>query len=766
MKNKFLPKTILPFLLLPILLIATAIACGGEEGEDDAPTVPPVAATATPWKTPTPKPAPTKAASAAEQNSAPPDTWLVMLYQDADDEILEKDTVIDLNEAERAGSTDNVTIVTQMDRYKGGYKGDGNWTSAKRFLITPDDNLKKIASTELADLGEVDSGDWHSLVEFATWAIETYPAEKYVLVLGDHGAGWLGGWSDDAPNEGSSFTVNDIDQALGEITSVTGIGRFELVGFDACLMSQLEPLAAVAPYARYAVASEETEPALGWAYASFLGDLTQNPQMDGATLAKAIVNSYIVADSRITDDTARKAYVKEVYDYTDPTTAEEIAAEEMPEVTLAAVDLSALPALNAAVNDLAVALGRVTPQKGIAKARSYTQSFESVMGDDYPPSFIDLGHFAGMVQQTLDDDAAVNNAARQVQKALAQAIVAEVHGSNKPGATGLSIYFPNSKLYKETATADAETQYTHLASRFATASLWDDFLALHYTGQPIDPAAADPTVLQPRAIAADPNQLAAAEATPAPAEAVEAPGAGQAITIAPIVLSADEITEDESVTLSTQITGDNVAYVYLYVSYYDEESESYLTADETFIAADNTREIDGVTYPDWGSEGVGELEVDWEPTIYFMSDGTNEEFAYFEPEIYGVTAEEDTYTVRGIYTFAESGNTRDAVMRFNGAGDMQSVFGFAGANGSGAPREIIPTSGDTFTILEEWFEYDESADGTGQFVDYEGGTLTFGDKRFEMVPYYAYAGDYTLGIIVEDMNGDIYEEYADITVTE
>src|SRR5512138_927189 len=37
-------------------------------------------------------------------------TWTVMLYEDADDEVLEHDIYLDLNEAERVGSSDNVHI--------------------------------------------------------------------------------------------------------------------------------------------------------------------------------------------------------------------------------------------------------------------------------------------------------------------------------------------------------------------------------------------------------------------------------------------------------------------------------------------------------------------------------------------------------------------------------------------------------------------------------------------------------------------------------
>ncbi|MCJ7622986.1 MAG: hypothetical protein MUO76_05755, partial [Anaerolineaceae bacterium] len=68
-------------------------------------------------------------------------TWLIMLYQDADDDKLEYDIYFDLNEAEVIGSSDRVLIVAQMDRYQGAYEGDGGWSSAKRFFLTPDEDL-------------------------------------------------------------------------------------------------------------------------------------------------------------------------------------------------------------------------------------------------------------------------------------------------------------------------------------------------------------------------------------------------------------------------------------------------------------------------------------------------------------------------------------------------------------------------------------------------------------------------------------------------
>ena len=142
-----------------------------------------------------PKPTRTPNQASADGKSQ---KWLVMLYQDADDKVLEQDIYTDLNEAERVGSSDQLSIVAQIDRYKGGFKGDGNWTSAKRYYVTQDDDLEKLASQEVADLGEVNMSDPQTLVDFATWAMKTYPADKYVLILSDHGMGWPGGFTDAA----------------------------------------------------------------------------------------------------------------------------------------------------------------------------------------------------------------------------------------------------------------------------------------------------------------------------------------------------------------------------------------------------------------------------------------------------------------------------------------------------------------------------------------------------------------------------------------
>ncbi len=87
-----------------------------------------------PRPTRTPTPAPEGGATvAAPSLGATGQKWLVLLYQDADDKILEQDIYVDLNEAEKVGSGNGVQIIAQIDRYRGAYRGDGNWTGARRY---------------------------------------------------------------------------------------------------------------------------------------------------------------------------------------------------------------------------------------------------------------------------------------------------------------------------------------------------------------------------------------------------------------------------------------------------------------------------------------------------------------------------------------------------------------------------------------------------------------------------------------------------------
>ena len=711
---------------------------------------------------------PTDSTDAASSDSSninsegEPGTWLVMLYQDGDDETLERDVFLDLNEAEIVGSSDMVTIVSQLDRYDGSFDGDGDWTGTKRFLVKQDGDLETIASEELEDLGETDMSDPQSLEDFITWAIASYHADHYALIMSDHGMGWLGGWTDMDSSDGD-MSLSEIDGALANSVTQTGIGQFEFVGFDACLMAQLEAFSMLAPYAKYAAASEETEPAVGWAYASFLGALVDNPAMSGADLAMAVVDSYISEDYRITDDDARISFVEENYESGSDLSAEQVAADMSVDVTMSAIDLSQIAALDEAMNQLAVSLTNVD-QSSVAAARSYSQSYTSVFDKEIPDSFIDLGNFAELVSdETGDSDVA--NAAQQVTAVLQQAVLSEKHGEQKPGSTGISFYFPNSELY--TMTTDEEwISYTTTADRFAAASLWDDFLVFHYMGKDLNADAADLSVLAPvtGSSTQDFSEAIAASA-PETGATVEAPGSGD-IAVGEVTSTLYEMAPDETATFTADVSGNNIGYVYYYVSYYSEEDESYLMADMEFLSSENTLDVGGTLYPDWGDGSDFSVSFDWSPTVYYLSDGVNEAFIYLEPEVYGATYEEDVYTLYGLYApGGDESKQQEAMIKFDGNFEMQSFWVFTGEDGTGAPREATLEEGDTFTVYELWQDYVADTD-LWEFNYYLGDVLTFTGEPFTVVAYEAFPGTYEVGITVEDYDGNYTESWTNITVPE
>jgi hypothetical protein len=399
-------------------------------------------------------------------------------------------------------------------------------------------------------------------------------------------------------------------------------------------------------------------------------------------------------------------------------------------------------------------------QGEIARARVYAQSFETVFDEDEQPPYIDLGHFMSLlIEET--GDASIQNSAQAVLAAIDSAVIAERHGDQRSGATGFSIYFPNSRLFEATA-GDMQIAYTDYANRFAAASLWDDYLTFHYTGDPFTEGDADLDMLgDPQAAmaalsaSANSSQLAS-DAT------VVSPARGE-ISMTELVFSADEINIEDTVTVTSEITGNNIGYIYYYIAWYEPESESFLTADMGFISSEEMKENGGIIYPDWGTDPTFELSFDWEPTLYYLSNGNedDDQFAYFDPEVYGATLESDVYTVYGVYTFANSGKQYDAVIKFDGNGDMKAIYGFTEQN---SLSQITPSQGDTFTITEEWLEFENSDEG--ELIEYEGGTITYNGTNFSMVPYYGYTGEYVLGVVVEDLDGNRVASYGYLSVTE
>ncbi len=378
---------------------------------------------------------------------AAPAAWTVMIYLDADND-LEAPQMQDLREMLKVGSTAQVNVVVLADRHP---RGDGkytnssvanlpDWTSAKLLYV------ERGKLRELADQGEANMGNPATLSDFVESTMRDYPAQHFALVFGDHGMAWPGVAVDES-NDSDTLTLLEIASVLQDV--VEKHGKLELIGFDACVMANLEVAAALTPFAKYLLASEEIEPVEGWDYTAWLTGVNRAPGSDGVALGRMIIDSY--RDSFGNDDQAKG-------------------------ITLSLLDLGKIPPVERAVAALSAAANAQLARGGragwitLARARSDTEEYGRSTGAQGGPLVYDLQQFAHNVAASATDDAS-KRAAGAVQAAVRSAVVYEIHGQARPNASGVSIFFPPNR---EKLAARGETAYHETG--FAQNNRWLPFL--------------------------------------------------------------------------------------------------------------------------------------------------------------------------------------------------------------------------------------------------------------------------------------------------
>ena len=80
------------------------------------------------------------------------------------------------------------------------------------------------------------------LVDFTIWAMNNHPADRYALILWNHGGGWRDRVKPDLPmlkavcwddtSGDDSLYMNEVKASLSTIKDEKG--QIDLVGFDAC----------------------------------------------------------------------------------------------------------------------------------------------------------------------------------------------------------------------------------------------------------------------------------------------------------------------------------------------------------------------------------------------------------------------------------------------------------------------------------------------------------------------------------------------------
>jgi Clostripain family len=392
-------------------------------------------------------------------------SWTFMIYM-AGDNNLSPAAEEDLAELRTVGSTAEVRVLVEVDR-----AGD---EGSKRYRIERDGRRE-----EAQDLGETDSGDPSTVLDFVRWASREEPSERFALVLWNHGGGWepseiehLGEGAPDftaaeareragssmarlffrsslqkilrtrtareraiLSDDGSGHSLDTVELGRLLIQIRSDLGRpLDLLGMDACLMSNLEVAYELRNDVQYIVASEEIEPGEGWPYAAVLQKLTKEPAQPAAQLAATIVREY----------------------------ADAYSASAL--VTQAALDLGKLEPLLTPLDALAdAAAGGIADRIGeIWEAQFNSARF-------YDESLWDLLHFASELRR-LTTDSTVARAAEGVCSALQPGngpVIAEAHhGARVARCGGVSAYLP--------ALTDVSVYYPDLA--FARDHRWLPFL--------------------------------------------------------------------------------------------------------------------------------------------------------------------------------------------------------------------------------------------------------------------------------------------------
>ena len=172
--------------------------------------------------------------------------------------------------AQTGGSTkwlNNVVASDRCQRYK--FSRDG--------MILTDDTV-----------GQKCMGTGDTLRDFIGYTTKNYPAERYGLILWDHGGGAISGWCYDKNYPVALMSMSELSAALSSAGTY-----FDFICFDACLMGGFETCIALEPYTDRLIASEEVIPNCGLYYTDFISSLYSDPSIPVDDLSRVMIDSYV-----------------------------------------------------------------------------------------------------------------------------------------------------------------------------------------------------------------------------------------------------------------------------------------------------------------------------------------------------------------------------------------------------------------------------------------------------------------------------------------
>jgi hypothetical protein len=204
-----------------------------------------------------------------------------------------------IKEMEKVGSTNKINILVE-------------WATRTKettdvLYVVKSNHPDRMVSKVVRSQSRVDMGNPDSLVDFALWAIQNYPAKHYFIDIWNHGGGWH--YQDFDPStklppsivydniswddySGNSINTPQLGEAMAKIAKAIG-HPVDLYGSDACLMAMPDIAYQMKDSVDTFVGSEETEPGLGWPYQDLLGEWSKLEDASAEDVAKILTKVYV-----------------------------------------------------------------------------------------------------------------------------------------------------------------------------------------------------------------------------------------------------------------------------------------------------------------------------------------------------------------------------------------------------------------------------------------------------------------------------------------
>ncbi len=221
-------------------------------------------------------------------------TVTILMYMNGSDlESEAGEASSDIAEMVRAKYNEDVNIIIQT---MGTKKWSSRWKIAsdhtQRYRVVED-------GLELVDdsLGQLDCTDGRTLMDFINWGVNAYPADRYILMMWNHGGGPVYGFGyDEHQADDATLTVGEMRYAIAQ----TGV-FFDFIGMDCCIMASLETCCALYDACDYMILSEDFESGLGWSYTGWINAIMDNPAMPTPELSKIIIDDFVRSNEQESD---------------------------------------------------------------------------------------------------------------------------------------------------------------------------------------------------------------------------------------------------------------------------------------------------------------------------------------------------------------------------------------------------------------------------------------------------------------------------------